>query len=53
MTAAVHFLVSRLIAKYAGYRHDRSTYHYKRIRLLNLLFQEATVNNYYNSINLN
>ena len=53
MTEAVHFLVSRLIAKYAGYRHGRSTCHYRRIRLLNLLFQEATVNNSYNSINLN
>ena len=53
MAAAVHFLVSRLNAKYAGYRHNRSTYHYRLIRLLNLLFQEATANNYYNSINLN
>ena len=53
MTAAVHFLVSRLIAKYAGYRLDRIIYHYRCSMLLNLLFQEATVNDYYNSINLN
>ena len=51
MTAAVHFLVSRLIAKYAGYSHDRSNY--LSLQMLNLLFQEAIVNNYYNSINLN